>query len=225
MNEAALDLQFPLVPGERRLEIPVEDAVLSAAVKPAAGRAKGLIVFVHGAASNASRWEEFVDKTALSENWALVRFDMRGHGGSSSRRPGRLEDHAADINAVMGAAGCAGSCIAVGHSLGAAAVLMHAKRFPGRTAGIALIDPLLEGCLTAEARAMEGRQPILRGLALLGSIFRAFGWFGLSRRLAPCRLRTMDEEARRMIAEGGEALEAFQRSYSSPLNDLMTVCF
>lgn len=50
----AVHLLFPLVAGETRLVIPLEETVLSAALKPASDRSQRLIVFVHGAASNAS---------------------------------------------------------------------------------------------------------------------------------------------------------------------------
>ena len=164
----AVHLLFPLVAGETRLVIPLEETVLSAALKPASDRSQRLIVFVHGAASNASRWEEFVDTTALSQRWTLVRFDLRGHGASPARRPGRLENYADDIAAVIGAAGAHGPIVVVGHSLGAAAALVLARRFPH----------------------------IVNGLIL------------------------MDEEARQKIAQGGAALLAFKKSYSSVWNDL-----
>ena len=82
----AVHLLFPLVAGETRLVIPLEETVLSAALKPASDRSQRLIVFVHGAASNASRWEEFVDTTALSQRWTLVRFDLRGQKCTALRR-------------------------------------------------------------------------------------------------------------------------------------------
>lgn len=203
----AVHLLFPLVAGETRLVIPLEETVLSAALKPASDRSQRLIVFVHGAASNASRWEEFVDTTALSQRWTLVRFDLRGHGASPARRPGRLENYADDIAAMIGAAGAHGPIVVVGHSLGAAAALVLARRFPHIVNGLILIDPLLEGCLTPEALCMRRRAPLLHLLEICG---RIAGLCGLSRRLAPCRLRTMDEEARQKIAQGGAALLAFK---------------
>lgn len=213
----AVHLLFPLVAGETRLVIPLEETVLYAALKPASDRSQRLIVFIHGAASNASRWEEFVDTTALSQRWTLVRFDLRGHGASPARRPGRLENYADDIAAVIGAAGVHGPIVVVGHSLGAAAALVFAKRFPHIVNGLVLIDPLLEGCLTPEALCMRCRAPLLHLMEICG---RIAGLCGLSRRLAPCRLRAMDEEARQKIAQGGAALLAFKKSYSSVWNDL-----
>ena len=64
---------------------------------------------------------------------------------------------------------------------------------------------------------MRRRAPLLHLLEICG---RIAGLCGLSRRLAPCRLRTMDEEARQKIAQGGAALLAFKKSYSSVWNDL-----
>ena len=49
----AVHLLFPLVAGETRLVIPLEETVLSAALKSASDRSQRLLVFVHGTASNA----------------------------------------------------------------------------------------------------------------------------------------------------------------------------
>lgn len=64
---------------------------------------------------------------------------------------------------------------------------------------------------------MRRRAPLLHLLEICG---RIAGLCGLSRRLAPCRLRTMDEEARQKIAQGGAARLAFKKFYSSVWNDL-----
>lgn len=209
------ELRFPLVAGETRLEIPVRGALISAAVR-SPRRPKGTVVLIHGAASNASRWEEFAEGTALARDRRIVRLDLRGHGGSPSRLPGTLEDHAGDVRAVLAAAG-AGRAVVVGHSLGAAVAMAFVRRFPEAAEGAALIDPLLKECLTPEAQAMRRRMPLLRAVGALGVPAMALG---IGPRLRPCRLRESDERARKMIARGGEALEAFRREYSSTLRDL-----
>ena len=73
-------LAFELVPGEQRFFVQTPQATLCCAVRRAEvgdQRPQKAIVFVHGAASNASRWEDFVEKTALARSWTLLRFDLR----------------------------------------------------------------------------------------------------------------------------------------------------
>ena len=97
-------LAFELVPGEQRFFVQTPQATLCCAVRRAEvgdQRPQKAIVFVHGAASNASRWEAFVEKTALARSWTLLRFDLRGHGASEGLRPATLERHADDIAAIL----------------------------------------------------------------------------------------------------------------------------
>lgn len=57
-------LFFRLTEGEERIGISRGEAAIAAALARARKTAKGLLILVHGAASNASRWEEFVEKTS-----------------------------------------------------------------------------------------------------------------------------------------------------------------
>ena len=77
------ELAFELVPGEERLVVEGEGVKLCAAVKNPPGAARGTLFFLHGVASNASRWEEFVETTPLGADWRLLRYDLRGHGAPS----------------------------------------------------------------------------------------------------------------------------------------------
>ncbi|WP_235375504.1 hypothetical protein [Pseudomonas aeruginosa] len=61
-----------------------DGAVLAYRVLPAAAGARGpALVLLHGLASNMSRWSEFVERSALRGHHALIRLDLRGHGGSA----------------------------------------------------------------------------------------------------------------------------------------------
>ncbi|MFG9450979.1 alpha/beta fold hydrolase [Pseudomonas aeruginosa] len=58
--------------------------MLAYRVLPAAAGARGpALVLLHGLASNMSRWSEFVERSALRGHHALIRLDLRGHGGSA----------------------------------------------------------------------------------------------------------------------------------------------
>ncbi len=212
-------LAFELVPGEQRFFVQTPQATLCCAVRRAEvgdQRPQKAIVFVHGAASNASRWEDFVEKTALARSWTLLRFDLRGHGASEGLRPATLERHADDIAAILDAAGV-DTCFLVGHSLGAQVVLQFCARHPLRTEGVVLIDPLIGSALTDLSKDYEKRRWVLSALEMLG---RLANGIGIRRRLDRYSLRASDEAARAKLTEGGAALEAFVKAYSSPWADL-----
>lgn len=211
-------LYFKLVAGEKRFLVRRNDAVVAAGVTtPEDGREPaGTLVFVHGVASNASRWEEFVEETPLRANWRIVRFDLRAHGASTSATPATLECHAGDLTAVLDALGVK-RAVLTGHSLGAQVCMHVAATEPSRTAGLILLDPLIESALTPKAVAFKRRRPLVCVLEALGRFAKAIG---LRRRLPHYSLREHDALARRMLAEGGDALERFMKEFSSPLKDL-----
>ena len=209
-------LFFRLVEGEKRIGISRGDAAIAAALAPARKSARGLLILVHGAASNASRWEEFVEKTKLRDDWDILRFDLRGHGASPSRTDGTLEAHAGDIAALMDYVGRR-SAVILGHSLGAAVAMNFAAKYPERAEGLILLDPLLSNCLTQKAIEMRKKRWMPALLEKIGVVSRELH---LQRRLPAYNLRKGDEAARLKIAEGGAALEAFVKEYSSPWRDL-----
>jgi pimeloyl-ACP methyl ester carboxylesterase len=211
-------LAFRLLPGERRLTLARPDgALLCAALREAEGRrARGTLLFIHGAASNASRWEEFIDESRELRGWRTLRLDLRAH--ASSRWCGRatLERHADDLAALIGAAG-GGRTVAIGHSLGAQAAMTLARRHPDAVSGLALLDPLVTEALTPKAQGMKARLPYMRAAE---AVIRFFAALGLRRKLRPCDLRAEDAAAREALKKGGAALEEFVRAYSSPIRDL-----
>ena len=85
------ELAFELVPGEERLVVEGEGVKLCAAVKNPPGAVRGTLFFLHGVASNASRWEEFVETTPLGADWRILRYDLRGHGASVTAEPPVIE--------------------------------------------------------------------------------------------------------------------------------------
>lgn len=217
-NRLRNELYFDAVPGERRVLVPRRDAVVVAGVcEPETATVPlGTLVFVHGVASNASRWEEFVESTPLRGAWRLVRLDLRAHGASTSASPATLERHVEDMTALLDALGLEQAWF-VGHSLGAQVAMNMASRHPERVTGMILLDPLIASALTPEAERLKRRRPWVALLERLGRLVNAMG---LRRRLPHYSLREHDRLARRMLAEGGAAFERFKREYSSPLKDL-----
>lgn len=213
------ELAFALNPGETRVEVMRPDAALSASFAPAAvgsGTAQGTLVLIHGVASNASRWEEFAERTPLRRDWNVARLDLRAHAASTAAGTATLEKHADDLAALLDALGLE-KAIWVGHSLGAQIAMHAAVRHPTRTAGLVLLDPLVDEALTPKAEAMARRRPVIRALELWGRFLHAVGF---RRRLPHYSLREHDQRARAMLAKGGDALEAFIKEYSSPWRDL-----
>ena len=210
-------LAFDLTTGERRFFVITRESTLCCARHdPIDCASAGAVLFVHGAASNASRWEEFVEKTRLKKDRTLLRFDLRMHGASEGLRPATLERHSDDIRAILEAAKIK-SCTFVGHSLGSQVLLVFAKHYPDYVNGLVLIDPLIDDALTPKALEFQRQKCWLRLLEIAGKSIDAIG---LARHLPKYSLRRADEVARRKLAEGGEALTAFVKSYSSPREDL-----
>ena len=193
-----------------------EGVKLCAAVKNPPGAARGTLFFLHGVASNASRWEEFVETTPLGADWRLLRYDLRGHGASVTAEPPVIERHVADVLAVMDAAGV-DRCVLVGHSLGGHIAMYALAQHPERFEGAILLDPLVTEALTEKAEEFKRRRPLVRFLEICGRVANAVG---LRRKLPHYSLRRHDEVARAMLAKGGVALEAFIREFSAPTKDL-----
>lgn len=176
----------------------------------------GTLVLIHGAASNASRWEEFVEKTPLKSDWDIIRLELRGHASSVCCTRATLEVWCEDLKAILRDAGVEDPVL-VGHSLGAHVAMYFAAAHPGRLRGLVLLDPLVTEALSARARAMRRRRPLLM---LLEVAARLVNCFGIHRRLVRQDLRTMDEAARVKISRGGREFEEFVKQYSSVRADL-----
>lgn len=210
------ELTFALVPGERRLKVMCSDAILCAGIKEVAGASRGTLFFVHGVASNASRWEEFVETACLGEEWDMMRYDLRGHGASVTDQVPTLERHVEDVLSVMDAAG-RDRVLLVGHSLGAHIAMYALVAHPDRFSGAILLDPLVKEALSEKAETFKKRRPLVTALERLGRVAHALG---IRRTLPHYSLRAHDEVARKMIARGGAALDDFLKEYSAPTKDL-----
>jgi pimeloyl-ACP methyl ester carboxylesterase len=179
------------------------------------------LLLLHGLASNASRFEEFCEHSALARQRPLLRVDLRGHGGSLTRGRLNTEIWCDDLAAVLAAEGAARAFV-VGHSMGAQVALHLAARHPQCVAGLVLIDPVFRQALHGRPRRIAHSAPLLR-LAAAG--VRAANALGLHRgALPPLDLRAMDQLAREALANPDPAAEAaFIARYSSMRADLAHV--
>lgn len=184
--------------------------------KPASPR--GAIVLLHGIASNHTRWAEFAASTALRDDWALLRPDLRGQGASVYRGRIGIAECCADLAALLDAESLPGAVIA-GHCLGANLALHFAARFPPRTAGLVLIEPMPPEALAGTMREVRRLRPLLHVLIPFVRVLNALGIH--RRRLEPLDLQALDRETRAALAKGAAGQAQLAR-YASPLLDLRT---
>ena len=120
------------------------------------------LVLIHGAASNMTRWSEFIEQTTLASSRNILRLDLRGHGQSLYRGRIGLEIWCDDIAAILRQENQRRALL-MGHCLGANIAITFAARYPQQTAGLVLVEPMLR-------EALAGRLQRLRRLALLFKI-------------------------------------------------------
>ena len=179
---------------------------------------RGALILLHGVASNHTRWSEFARDTALRDRWALLRPDLRGQGASIFRGRIGMADWCSDLVALLDAEAFP-KAILVGHCLGANLALTFAARYPERTAGLVLIEPMPPETFTGAMRRMRRLRIFLQ---LVVPIVRAVNALGVHRRaLAPLDLEQLDHETRAALARGPQG-EAQLAKYASPLADLRT---
>jgi pimeloyl-ACP methyl ester carboxylesterase len=178
---------------------------------------RGLLIFLHGAASNHTRWDEFLHATALTGEWNVVSPDLRGHGLSSARGDLSIARHCDDLVRLLDLHPASRVAL-VGHSLGANLALHFTARHPGRVSNLVLVDPVMRTLVEQPVR-----RTVARGaLRVLLRVVQALGAVGVRRgKLAELDLTRLDRRARELIAAGREA--EMRRLYSSTLEDLKYV--
>ena len=179
---------------------------------------RGAIVLLHGVASNRTRWSELAAATSLGESWRLLAPDLRGHGDAPRRGRIGMTEWCADLARLLDDTGHA-SAIVAGHCLGANIALNFAARFPGRTAGLVLIEPMPPEALTGTMRRVKRFRFLLRGMLPVIRMLNALGLHRL--RFAPLDLEKLDRETRAALAKGPQG-EAELARYASPWLDLRT---
>jgi esterase len=174
------------------------------------------VVFLHGLASNMTRWAELTRETTLGAHHDLIRVDLRGHGESMTRRRFDLGVWGDDLAQLLTDEHATRAYL-VGHSLGATLAMAFALERPDRVAGLVLIDPVFREALVPDKALYARHGPLF---AFAATLIRALNRIGLyRRRLKPLNLEQLDRQARIALADPGQ-LEAFVRRYSSAREDL-----
>ena len=183
-----------------------------------ASDAQHTLVLLHGLASNATRWREFMQHSNLGEQFELLAMDLRGHGRSLVVEQYTRQDWIDDIQQLLAKHQKPG--ILVGHSMGAQIALDYASQLARqkdtRLSGLILIDPIfpqaLDGVLKQIARfrvLIKVACWLLRGLYALG----------LHKRHYPYRdLQALDRHTRDVLAANPH--KSIADLYMNPLADL-----
>ena len=95
------------------------------------------MLVLHGVTGHAARWHVLAE--ALPE-LRMIAVDLRGHGRSPWTPPWNLEQHVADVLAVLDDLDLARVTV-VGHSFGGAIAVHLARTAPERVDGLVLLDP------------------------------------------------------------------------------------
>lgn len=181
-----------------------------------AQRPRGVVVLLHGMASNRTRWSEFIERTKLKYDWDILNLDLRGHGDSMIRGHIGMDIWIEDIARLLDAEHDE-HAVLVGHSLGAHLALRFAERYPRRARGLVLIDPVFKQALRGRRRWQVRLWPLV---SLVASVVRCANTLGLHRRRLPRRdMRALDERVRAELLASGNA-EEFVRQYSSGWADI-----
>jgi pimeloyl-ACP methyl ester carboxylesterase len=181
--------------------------------------ARPLLVLIHGAASNMTRWSEFFEQTTLTQTWDLMRLDLRGHAGSLWRGRISMEIWCDDLATILDAEGY-GRAVVGGHCLGANLALHFAHRHAQRTQGLVLIEPMPPATQAGIMRRAQRLAPLLR---LATSAVLMMNRLGIRRRrLEQLDLKQLDAVTRVSMAAQGNP-DAMSRQYASPLLDLRSM--
>jgi pimeloyl-ACP methyl ester carboxylesterase len=102
------------------------------------GRGTPTVVLEAGSGSDSGTWRAVHDELATTTR--TCAYDRAGRGRSDPRPAHTLADAAADLRALLAAAGEPGPYLVVGHSLGGAYGRVFAARYRGEVVGLVLVD-------------------------------------------------------------------------------------
>jgi len=127
------------------------------------------ILGIHGLTANCRSFDQIAADISPKHNFFAL--DLRGRGFSDKPAQGySISHHCGDIMAILDKLDLS-ETVLVGHSLGAAISLEFAARFPGRAAGLILLDG--GGQLSEEQmnKVLEGIRPTVERV---GKVFANF---------------------------------------------------
>jgi pimeloyl-ACP methyl ester carboxylesterase len=150
------------------------------------GAGSPTVVLESGAGSGAAQWSAIHDQVAtLSRTCA---YDRAGIGASKARGPHTLAESAADLRAVLEAAGERRPFVIVGHSLGGAYARVFAAEHRDATAALVLLDSFDPDLQTDFVHPLLGDlvpeyEAGLDGLRRTVEAWEALDWRGSEREL------------------------------------------
>ena len=172
------------------------------------------LIMLHGLASNATRWNEFMQHTSLQQSWHLLAMNLRGHGPSMTFQRYTRQNWCNDILPLLAQENT--QAVIAGHSMGAQIALTLAAQQAANLNGLILIDPVfpqaLSGVLKKVARF---RQLINIACWLLR------GWYrlGLHKRNYPyLDLQKLDQQTRQFLEDNPD--KGIADLYMNPFSDL-----
>jgi pimeloyl-ACP methyl ester carboxylesterase len=176
------------------------------------------LVMLHGLASNASRWREYMQHSHLNNTFELHALDLRGHGRSMTWQQYARADWVADVHQLVTAN--RQQCILAGHSMGAQVALDYASQYTDTTSnalrGLVLIDPVFPQALDGLLRRVARFRLLLKFAC---HVLRVGYALGLRRRTYPYRdLQALDEQTRAFLHDNPD--KSIADLYMDPLADL-----
>lgn len=132
------------------------------------------LICLHGLASNATRWYEYLHHTRLKSSCHLIAMDLRGHGRAMTWKKYSRDDWCDDLDQVLNHATLPGFLL--GHSMGAQIALAYAHQYPQRIGGLVLIDPVFPQALTGQLRRAARFRPLIRLATMLLRLPYRLGW-------------------------------------------------
>ncbi|MEU6560171.1 alpha/beta fold hydrolase [Nocardia nova] len=158
---AADHRDLPRADRHERVTVCADDGTPLAAHVVGSSAATVTVVFVHGHCLRTESWWFLRDQ--LLRQWSsdgraldvrMVFYDHRGHGESGAADPSTytIDQLGYDLEAILRTLAPTGPVVLIGHSMGAMAVLAHARLFPEaigtRVVGVGLIATAAAGITT-----------------------------------------------------------------------------
>jgi esterase len=172
------------------------------------------LMCLHGLASNASRWYEYLSNSQLKQHCHLLAMDLRGHGRAMTYRHYSRADWREDLGLVLQQFALPGYLI--GHSMGAQIALDYASQYPAQLGGMILIDPIFPQALTGKLRRVARLRLLLRLATAIMRLPYRLGWRKRSYRYRD--LHQLDRQTREFLAANPE--KGIADLYMDPFADL-----
>ncbi len=176
------------------------------------------IIFLHGLASNASRWRELMSDLELKDKSYLLAMDLRGHGHSMTYQNYQRQNWCSDVQTLI--SDLNKPAIVIGHSMGAQIALDSATQNQTHLQGLILIDPVFPQAITGVLKNVARLRWLISGIAFsLGAFNRLANRLGILKCQYPYRdLQKLDQKTRAFLAENPD--KDIAELYMNPFADL-----